>query len=101
MFGSETDCFWIRFANLFFAQSSRFFPFIPFIDWLGLKSYVAEKERGSLYMYPSMPLTLFYDPIGPSFHQALEFYIVLVFTGTERKKFFTWVLGNTDPFFIV
>ena len=32
MFGSETDCFWIRFANLFFAQSSKFFPFLPFID---------------------------------------------------------------------
>ena len=28
MFGSYTDCFWIRFANLFIAQSSRIFPFI-------------------------------------------------------------------------
>ena len=43
---------------------------------------------------PPCPSPSFKTPIGPSFHQALEFYIVLVFTGTKWTKNLYLALGK-------
>lgn len=47
-----------------------------------------KKGQEACICNPSMTLSLFKDPVAPSLHQALEFYIVLVFVLASGKDLY-------------